>query len=160
MKKTDALRVASWLRKQWWRFRQPMVFGVRVVVFDDQGRVLLVRHSYGRRAWYLPGGGAKRHENLAEAAARELREEAGVEIAGGPASLRLHGVLTNQREGKTDHIAVFVAEPGTWRAHESSALEIADSGFFAPDALPPETSPGTRRRLAELAEGRTPAFDW
>lgn len=140
--------------------RQPTVVGVRVVVFDGRGHVLLVRHSYGRRAWYLPGGGAKRHENLAEAAARELREETGVDVTGEAGSLRLHGVMTNQREGKTDHIAVFVADPGTWTAHESSALEIADSGFFPLDGLPSETSPGTRRRLAEIAEGRTPGFDW
>jgi ADP-ribose pyrophosphatase YjhB (NUDIX family) len=160
MKKTDALRVAAWLRKRWWRVRQPTVVGVRVVVFDEKGQVLLVRHTYGRRAWYLPGGGAKRHENLAEAAARELREETGIEVTGGPASLRLHGVMTNQRERKTDHIAVFVVGAAGWTAHASSALEIADSGFFPPDQLPPETSPGTRRRLAEIAEGRTPAFDW
>jgi 8-oxo-dGTP pyrophosphatase MutT (NUDIX family) len=46
-----------------------------VVAFDDSGRVLLVRHSYGPPVWAVPGGGVGRHEEPAVAAAREIREE-------------------------------------------------------------------------------------
>ena len=154
------LRVAAWLRKRWWRVARPIVVGVRVMVFDAQGRVLLVRHTYGRPAWYLPGGGVKRGETLAEAAARELREETGVHPTEGASTLRLHGVLTNLTEAKTDHIAVFVVDAGRWTMRASTAAEIAAVGFHDPASLPSATSPGTRRRIAEIVAGRAPAERW
>src|SRR6202011_3112819 len=53
--------------------------GAAAVIFDRDNRVLLVRHSYGRRGWELPGGGRKRKESLQQAVVREVREELGVE---------------------------------------------------------------------------------
>ncbi len=61
----------------------------RVLVVDELGRVLLL-HGHdpaapAERYWFTVGGGAKPGENLAEAAARELREETGIVAA--PAAL-------------------------------------------------------------------------
>jgi 8-oxo-dGTP pyrophosphatase MutT (NUDIX family) len=61
----------------------------RVLPIDSRGRVLLLRgfdpadpdHPF----WFTVGGGADPGESLAEAAARELREEAGIAVD--PASL-------------------------------------------------------------------------
>jgi ADP-ribose pyrophosphatase YjhB (NUDIX family) len=155
---TNLLRIAAWLRKRWWWLARPMVVGVRAIVVDADDRVLLVRHSYGRRVWYLPGGGAKRGETLAQAAARELEEETGVRAR--PGALTLHGVFTNLRQHKTDHIAVYLAPAGTWVDVHHGAAEIAERGFFPLAALPPETSPGTRRRLAELTNDEARGTTW
>jgi hypothetical protein len=38
--------------------------------------------------------------------------------------------------------------------------EIVAHGFFAPDALPPDTTPGTRRRLAEVLQGAPISPHW
>ena len=38
--------------------------------------------------------------------------------------------------------------------------EIAASGFFAPDALPAETTLGTRLRIAEVLEGKARMPTW
>ena len=149
------LRVAAQVRKLVWRVFGPRTIGIRGLVVDDQRRVLLVRHSYGRHAWHLPGGGVKRRETIERALHRELREEAGVEVTG---PVRLLGTYSNLREGKSDHISVFVVE--RWRRHESHDLEIAASGFFALTDLPETTTPGTRRRLAEWDQGTVPAFVW
>jgi 8-oxo-dGTP diphosphatase len=57
--------------------------GVGSVVFDADGRVLLVRSGAGSRKgqWGLPGGAQHVGETVFEAAVREVREETGIEIA-------------------------------------------------------------------------------
>ena len=56
----------------------------RVLPVDADGRVLLQLgrelHRRSDRFWLTIGGGAERGETLAEAAAREMREEAGIGI--------------------------------------------------------------------------------
>ena len=58
----------------------------RVLLVDDAERVLLFRFPHGRgsdagHCWITPGGGVDDGESLAEAAARELFEETGLEAA-------------------------------------------------------------------------------
>jgi ADP-ribose pyrophosphatase YjhB (NUDIX family) len=149
------LRVADRSRRLVWRAFGPRTVGVRGLVVDNDGRVLLVRHTYGRPAWHLPGGGVKRRESLIEGLHRELREEAGVDVSGQPALL---GTYSNMREGKSDHISVFVVRE--WLRHEAHDNEIAETGFFAPDELPDTATPGTRRRLAEWQMGEVSDFAW
>ena len=58
--------------------------GVRVAVFDEQGRVLLVRHHYkneGRDVWMLPGGAIEKDETSRDAAIREVLEETGLIVS-------------------------------------------------------------------------------
>jgi 8-oxo-dGTP pyrophosphatase MutT (NUDIX family) len=58
---------------------------VRVVLRDRGGRVLLFRCTLASRAaehwWELPGGGIEPGESYADAAAREIREETGLEVS-------------------------------------------------------------------------------
>jgi 8-oxo-dGTP pyrophosphatase MutT (NUDIX family) len=59
---------------------------VRIVVFNEQGELLLLKTWLGANKWGLPGGGVERGEPLESAAARELVEETGIEVA--PSDLR------------------------------------------------------------------------
>lgn len=149
------LRIAAGLRKVVWRVLGPRTIGVRALVVDGQGRVLLVRHTYGPKAWHLPGGGVKRRESLDEAVRREVHEETGIVVRG---SLRLLGTYSNLQDGKSDHISVFVVEH--WEREESDAAEIAEDGWFDPEELPEGTTPGTRRRVGEFLRGTVPDLTW
>ena len=64
------------------QYPQTPLVGTAAAVFDDTGRVLLVQRGRPPRlgSWGLPGGMLEVGERLAEAAAREVREECGVEI--------------------------------------------------------------------------------
>ena len=45
--------------------------GVRVIIFDDKKRILLVKQSHeGRDIWMVPGGGIEDGESAAQAAVR------------------------------------------------------------------------------------------
>ncbi len=133
-------------------FRAPITLGVRLVALDPAGRVLLVRHTY-LPGWHLPGGAVEADETARQAALREVREEAGLVIAGEMSLLHLYHHRTT---GRRDHIAVFVARdvrqaPGVVVA----SAEIRAAGFFDPENLPEATTRATRARIAEaLGKGR------
>lgn len=63
----------------------PFRRGARVILFDDQNRVLLARgHDADqpeRTWWYLVGGGIDEGESAREAAVREVLEEAGLRLS-------------------------------------------------------------------------------
>jgi 8-oxo-dGTP diphosphatase len=56
------------------------VVGVGAIVFDETGRVLLVQRGKppGVGLWSVPGGKLEPRETLAQAVAREVREETGL----------------------------------------------------------------------------------
>lgn len=55
--------------------------GVRVVICDTEGKVLMVRQSHeNRQIWMVPGGGIEAGETSREAAVREVEEETGLVI--------------------------------------------------------------------------------
>ncbi len=130
--------------QMFFRLSRPVTLGVRCMVFDTQGRVCLVRHTY-TPGWYFPGGGVEKGELSQDSIARELVEEAGVRLTEAP---RLTGVFANHSNFPNDHILVF--EAAGWEPCEATSRgEIADCGWFAPDALPQDITAGTAARLAE-----------
>jgi len=135
------IKLAHIAHRALWRLMKPITVGVRVILVNE-GKVLLVEHSYSS-GWYLPGGGVKKFETLEEAIRRELAEEAGATLG----ILRLVGVYTNLLEHKSDHIIVFACEDFTLNGMKDR--EIKSLGFFKIHELPQGTSPGTRRRITE-----------
>ena len=64
--------------------RQPIPsFFYVLVLVEHEGRVLFVQEAKHGQTWYLPAGGVEPGESLAEAAARETLEEAGVRVRPG-----------------------------------------------------------------------------
>jgi 8-oxo-dGTP pyrophosphatase MutT (NUDIX family) len=137
-------RFAYRLQLAYFWVRRPITLGVRALVMDDGGRVLLVRHTY-RAGWHLPGGGVGRGESAEEALRRELLEEVGVTPRG---DLALFGAYVNFHEYKSDHVLVYRVP--AYDIGPSESPEIAEHAFFPADDPPTDISPGTARRLAEL----------
>jgi len=142
------------LRRTYWWLVRPTSRGVRAVILDDSGRVFLVKHTY-QDGWFLPGGKADTHESDPEALERELREEVGLTQ---PYSSTLLGRYTNSFEFKKDFIAVFVVRAPVLDGRKH--FEIDAANYFPLDALPPRTSPGTRRRIAEATQGVAVTESW
>ncbi len=65
------------------RVNDQFLVGVTGIFFDNEDRVLLVKHTYRGRGWSLPGGYAKSGEHPTEALEREVKEETGYEVSGG-----------------------------------------------------------------------------
>jgi 8-oxo-dGTP pyrophosphatase MutT (NUDIX family) len=140
----------------YWRFARGMTLGVRAVVLDGEGRVFLVLHSYVA-GWHLPGGGVEVGESVTDALKRELMEEGRIELTGEP---MLHGIYFNSHVSMRDHVAVYVIRQYRQDRLPDPNREITACGFFAPEALPEATTPGTRLRIAEVLDGKRPLVTW
>lgn len=145
---------ARFFLRIYWRFTRPLTAGARVVVIDEEDRVLLVRHTY-MPGWYLPGGGVEGGETMRTAAERELWEEVGVTPK---MDLTFFGLYANFAEFKSDHVSLFVLR--AFDIQDQPNREIAEFGFFSPDALPLETTKATRCRIREVMEGLAPPDHW
>ena len=131
---------------------RPLI-GVGVVVFKD-GRVLLIRRGKPPREgqWSLPGGRQRLGERIEAAACREVREEAGIEIAVGPLLDVVDSITRDAQGGVQFHYTLvdFVAE---WRAgearagHDAAEAVWADPADLAPYGLWDETE-----RIIALAQ--------
>jgi 8-oxo-dGTP pyrophosphatase MutT (NUDIX family) len=140
----------------YWRFARGLTMGVRAVVIDGEGRVFLVKHTYVA-GWQLPGGGVEVGETVLDALKRELIEEGRIELLGEP---HLHGLFLNVHISRRDHVVIFVVRKFHQDRMPEPNREIAACGFFAPDQLPEDTTWGTRLRIAEVLDGKTPIETW
>jgi 8-oxo-dGTP pyrophosphatase MutT (NUDIX family) len=119
---------------------------------DSRGRLLAVRHErLGITRWELPGGHVEPGEATRAAAARETREEAGVEIE--PTVLMAE--CLHVWRGTTRHILYFLATPladaAVPVAGESriSAAEWVDLDTLDLTDASPLIRPLVEHRLAE-----------
>lgn len=140
----------------WFLLSRPMTLGVRGAIFDSEGRVCLIRHTY-MQGWQLPGGGVEVGEDALAALKREMREEAEVEITGAPI---LHGVFLNRHVSRRDHVLVYVVRDFAVLRSKVRDREIAEASFWPLDALPAGTTRGTKARLAEIAGASRPDRHW
>jgi 8-oxo-dGTP diphosphatase len=114
---------------------------VHAVITDAQGAVLLLRATYGDRAWGLPGGALDPGETIHEGLRRECLEELGCEVE----ILYLSGVYSHAKV--ESHAFIFrcaLAE----RAEIRLSAEHSEHRYFPPGSLPAVQ----RRRVMECLE--------
>ncbi len=118
-----------------WFFWRPQKDGVKCVLTTDD-RVLLVRHTYGRRSWDLPGGAVKRGEPPIDAARREMEEELGLSSVPWTGIGHLRGTVDHRR----DTIYLFAAEVSSPTLTLDEG-ELADAHWFRRAELPSDLGP-------------------
>jgi ADP-ribose pyrophosphatase YjhB (NUDIX family) len=113
--------------------------GVRGAVFRDD-RILLVRETADEHRWSMPGGWADVNESPAEGVAREVREEAGLEVR----PYKLAAVWDRARHPHTRSHPFHV-----WRlfflcditgGELRTGPETSEAAFFAEHELPADLS--------------------
>ncbi len=135
------LRAAHALRQRWRRHLRLPIQGVTVFVTDLEGRLLLVRHSYGSGSWALPGGGMRRDEKAEDAATREIAEEVGCRLEGARVLEALEETLSG-----APHTAWLVAgRTPDWPRPDRR--EILEARFFPTHSLPEPLTRLSRRRI-------------
>jgi ADP-ribose pyrophosphatase YjhB (NUDIX family) len=143
------------LQRRLWRVFRPRTRGVKVMLYNHAGELLLIRNSYGRKDLFvLPGGGVRPFEAPAAAARREVREELGCGVEA-LAFVSTHG---SQLEGKRDTVHLYRATAAG--AVQADGFEVTEARFFPLDALPGNVSPATLRRIEEHRGTRPVSEAW
>ena len=123
---------------------RPLI-GIGVVVFKDD-RVLLIRRGKPPRQgqWSLPGGRQRLGERVEEAAAREVREETGLEVAVGGLVDVLDSITRDDR-GAVEYHYTLIDLLAEWRSgearagHDAAEVAWADPADLGPYHLWSET---------------------
>lgn len=129
--------------------------GVRTLVVNKKGQVLLLKHTY-MEGWHFPGGGVFPGEPSRIAAIRELREESSILALG---QVKLFGVYYHQVMKVNDYIALYIIKEFS-EMPISLGGEIAAVEWFALDNLPKDITKSTRTRIAEYFFNQPVSDHW
>ncbi|GHO83482.1 NUDIX domain-containing protein [Dictyobacter formicarum] len=138
-------------RPQWyflWFVHSKFIVGVSGVIFDEQGRILLLRHRFWMQAaWGLPGGYANRNERLEDTLRREVLEETGYSIQ----VTSLIRVVSGYR------LRLEASYRGTFLGgrEQLDNREVLEARFFKPDELPAGLLP-SQREIIKLSLSSPP----
>jgi ADP-ribose pyrophosphatase YjhB (NUDIX family) len=104
-----------------------MTLGVRGLVTDQAGRVLLIQHTYVK-GWHLPGGGVDRGEAAETAVIRELVEEVGIVATSRPRLLSVHN---NHARFRGDHVLYYRID--SWEQGRATSVGEIDEDAIGSD---------------------------
>ncbi|MBT8452127.1 MAG: NUDIX hydrolase [Deltaproteobacteria bacterium] len=122
-------RVAHWGLRLLWFIRRPETTGALVAVWH-RGRVLLVKNSY-RAQLTLPGGYIRPREDRRTAAARELREEVGINVQPKRLVHAYHG--THVFEHRQDTLDIYELEMEAEPNIDVDNREVVRAEFLIPE---------------------------
>ncbi|WP_405116447.1 NUDIX hydrolase [Paenibacillus sp. FSL K6-1217] len=121
--------------------RKPV--GAAAVIWDSEGRILLVKHSYGKYNWELPGGLSEQNESAENTAKREVLEETGLEAT----VERLTGVYYEPFHDM--HHFVFTCVLDDDQPPQPDEKEVTECNYWALNDLPRPISDFTIARIQD-----------
>ena len=131
------------------RLNDNFIIGVTGVIFNNKNQVLLVKHTYRRVAWSLPGGYLQAHEHPKKGLAREILEETGFTV-------RIIRIITTKTDKKGRLDISYFGKYIEGRFKKSP--EVSHYKFVNPGDLPELLED----QYGQIAEGlqRKKRHDW
>jgi 8-oxo-dGTP diphosphatase len=109
-------------------FRPKFRAAVAAIIFDEQGRILLFKHTYRKLEWGIPAGGLEYGEQPEQAIIREFFEETGMTIV----AEKLLLAESSREDHNIALIYLCKIVSGTFK----ESLEISEMKYFDVNDLP------------------------
>lgn len=126
------------------------LMGAAAIIVNEDGAVLLVKHTYGKCNWEIPGGRAEEGESPVGTALREVREETGLSVV----AQHMTGYYYDHEVGGLHFVFRCEMEKGGMQVRPDGA-EISECGYWRPVALPHPISVFTLLRIQDALAGAT-----
>lgn len=131
--------------KAFWFVRRPKTFGSHALALTPEGKLILVKLRYAP-GWRVPGGGRPQHEDMVDAALRELREEIGMISHG---EVRRARDFQEPTDFKRDTASLVIIRDVRYRPRRWS-WEVEQVCEIDPRSLPDDMSPQSARWIGAL----------
>jgi ADP-ribose pyrophosphatase YjhB (NUDIX family) len=113
---------------------------VRGAVFDESGRILLVREISDSERWTLPGGWADVNQSPSAGVVREVREEAGIEVTVRKLAAVYDRALHGHMPPHPFHVYKLFFICDVVGGAPQPGSETSEVAFFAENAIPEDLS--------------------
>jgi 8-oxo-dGTP pyrophosphatase MutT (NUDIX family) len=144
LKRVVSSKVGLALLHRYFLLTRGMTLGVRVLVQNLEGEILVVKHSYVP-GWHLPGGGVDHGEDVETAARREVYEETGIsELIDLNFSCLKHNFTVSDR----DHVTYFEGRTNQ-KVSMTRNSEISEVQFVSRDVVIEIIAPEYREYMLE-----------
>lgn len=134
------LTCGALIKITWWFFRRPRSEGALVMTYANEAKeeILLVKKSYGKGAWSLPGGNRDRDEPIEDTAKRELKEDVGIAVK----KLVKIGSF-KEYEYFRDHTTHVFESIATDKRVRIDPIELSDAQWFSVQNFPQKCGKST-----------------
>lgn len=122
-------RFAAPFQLLYWRMSLSHAEGAKLLIEHD-GKLLMIRETYGPQHWTFPGGRLKKEEAPTDTARRKAMEEVGITLTN-PHYL---GSYFHTRQYKKDAICVYY-EKVTSSSCTPNDSTVAEAGWFTPEEI-------------------------
>lgn len=136
------------------------LLGVGALVFDGQGRILLIERGQEplKGYWTLPGGLVEPGERLEDALRREIKEETGLDVEPLKVVTLFERIMRDENQAVEYHYVIVDYLCARTGGELSAASDVARAGFVGRDELggykmAPGTPPVIAKGYAMLVSG-------
>jgi len=119
------------LHRIYWFIARPKTRGVKVIIFNQEDKILMVRLTYYPNTWTFVGGGVNKNEKPEDAILRECKEEVGIELM----SSDFITTLDFNHEYKNDTLFIYKAKVNN-PDFQIDRKEVAEARWFDLSDLP------------------------
>lgn len=119
------------LHRMYWFITRPKTTGVKVIIFNQEHKILMVRLTYYPNTWTFVGGGVNKNEQPKDAILRECEEEVGIKLY----NLEYIKTLDFNHEYKKDTLFIYKTKINDSN-FEIDKREVAEARWFDLSDLP------------------------
>ena len=119
------------LHRIYWFITRPETKGVKVAIFNQENKLLMVRLTYYPNTWTFVGGGVDKNEKPEDAILRECEEEIGIKLD----EVSFIKTLDFNHEYKKDTLFIYKARVNNFD-FQIDRKEVAEARWFDLSDLP------------------------